>query len=217
MQRKITISLGEYYHIYNRGVEKRKVFESKSNYERFLKLLYLANGSSPFRYDEVKRIPLNKIDRGGELVSIGAYVLMPNHFHILVKETTEGGVAKFMEKLTTGYSGYFNKLNSRVGSLFQGTYKAEHADNDEYLKYLFSYIHLNPVKLVEHGWRENGIKDIFSAKRFLNQYRYSSYQDYIGVDREESLILNEKDFPDYFSENFSFDEVSEWLLFNKSQ
>ena len=217
MQRRINISLGEYYHIYNRGVEKRIVFETKSNYERFLKLLYLANNSSPFRFDEVKKIPISKIKRGKPLVAIGAYVLMPNHFHILVKEIVSGGVSQFMEKLTTGYSSYFNKLNNRVGSLFQGTYKAEHADNDEYLKYLFSYIHLNPIKLIQYDWKEMGVKDIKNTKKFIDQFKYSSYPDYSGAKREEGIILNKEVFPDYFLSKQDFKEtISDWLDYKNS-
>ena len=214
MNRKIIISLDEHYHLYNRGVEKRNICLSKPNYERLLKLLYLANGTSPYRYDQVKNTSLDKIDRGNPLVAIGAYVIMPNHIHILVRETIEGGTARFMEKLTTGYSGYFNKLNDRVGALFQGTYKAEHTDNDGYLKYLFAYIHLNPIKLIEPKWKEIGIKNIKKAKDFLSQYSYSSYKDYVGINREENLILTREKFPKYFSEIIEFEDyINDWLDF----
>jgi len=200
--------------VYNRGVEKRSIFTSKPNYERFLKLLYLANGTNPYRYDEVKNTPLKNINRGNPLVAIGAYTMMPNHFHIILKEIVEGGTAMFMEKLTTGYSGYFNRLNDRVGSLFQGTYKAQHADYDQYLKYLFAYTHLNQIKLIEPNWKENGIKNIEKAKEFLKHYRYSSYQDYIGIEREENLILTKDEFPEYFLSVFEFEDFTkDWLNF----
>ena len=91
---------------------------------------------------------------------------MPNHFHILVKEKIENGISKFMGKLTTGYSMYFNKRYDRTGSLFQGVFKSVHADSDEYLKYLFAYIHLNPIKLINPEWKENGIKDKNRANAF---------------------------------------------------
>lgn len=217
MQRKIIISPGEFYHIYNRGVEKRNIFSTKANYERFLKLLYLANGTNPYRYDRVKNTRLKEIDRGKRLVSIGAYVLMPNHFHILIKEIGDGGTSQFLEKLTTGYSCYFNKLNDRVGSLFQGTYKAEHVNNDKYLKYLFAYIHLNPTKLIEPNWKDSKIKNLNKANLFLDNYRYSSYQDYTDINREENLILTKKSFPEYFLQKFEFQEfVDEWLNFNQN-
>jgi len=157
MERKLTFSVGEYYHLYNRGVEKRNIFLEKRDSSRFQRLIYLANGTSPIRFSETEGQALNNIDRGDPLVAIGAYVLMPNHFHLLVKEVIENGLSKFMEKLATGYSMYFNKKHERVGPLFQGRFKGEHVDNDKYLKYLYAYIHLNPVKLIEPNWKKEGI------------------------------------------------------------
>lgn len=212
MERKFTFAEGEYYHIYNRGVEKREIFMSDDDRNRFQKLLYLANGTKPLVYKLVQRMPLDKVDVGDKLVSIGAYCLMPNHFHILAKEITEGGISAFMEKLTTGYSKYFNKKHARVGTLFQDRFKAEHVDNDEYLKYLFAYIHLNPVKLIEPKWKETGIRDKTKAEEYLSHYAHSSYSDYIGKDREEKLILSKKEFPEYFRDDRDFSEyIADWL------
>jgi putative transposase len=216
MQRKVVLSVGEFYHVYNRGVEKRKVFLTKKDYERFQRLLYLANGTAPLKFDRVKDWALKDIDRGAPLVAIGSYTLMPNHFHILVKEMKEGGISSFMEKLTTAYSTYFNKRNDRVGSLFQGTYKAQHADTDEYLKYLFAYTHLNPIKLIEAHWREKGIEDQDKVRGFLDSYKYSSYPDYLGIEREEGLILTKDAFPEYFLETRDFkDFIDDWLSYGQ--
>ncbi len=216
MQRKIEFSVGEYYHVYNRGVEKREVFLTHDDRERFLKLLYLANGEKPYVFRLVQGQPLDKINLGNRRVAIGAYTLMPNHFHILVKEVVDGGLSMFMEKLTTGYSMYFNKKNKRVGALFQGRFKAEHVDRDEYLKYLYAYIHLNPVKLIEPEWKEQGIRDIIKAKKYLKEYRYSSYEDYVIGKREASAILSPKEFPDYFEEQRDFAQfIEEWLQYEK--
>lgn len=212
MERKFSFSVGEYYHIYNRGVDKRNIFTNKEDYFRFHKMLYVANGTKPVSYKLIQGLPLNKIDKGKNLVAIGAYCLMPNHFHILVKEIVEGGMSAFAAKLSTGYSMYFNKKYDRTGSLFQGTFKAEHVDNDEYLKYLFAYIHLNPVKLIEPNWKETGIRDKKKAEEYLSHYTHSSYSDYMGKDREEKLILSKKEFPEYFSDNRDFSEyIADWL------
>ena len=214
MERKFTFAEGEYYHIYNRGVEKRDIFMSGDDYRRFQRLLYLANGSKPFVYKLVQRMPLDKIDVGDKLVAIGAYCMMPNHFHILAKEVTEGGISAFMEKLTTGYSKYFNKKHERVGTLFQDRFKAEHVDNDEYLKYLYSYIHLNPVKLIDPTWKEVGIRDAEKTRQYLEGYHSSSYPDYLGREREERLILSKAEFPEYFDEPKDFAEyIKDWLEF----
>ena len=127
----------------------------------------------------------------------------------------EGGISKFMSKLTTGYSMYFNKKYERKGSLFQGVFQAQHADSDNYLKYLFSYIHLNPVKLIQSDWKENGIEDIDGAKKYLNDYKYSSFIDYTGNKREENNILNMKAFPGYFESTEDFENnIFDWLEFN---
>ncbi|MDO8520863.1 MAG: transposase [bacterium] len=218
MFRKIIFSIGEYYHVYNRGVDKRNIFLTNNDRERFLRLLYLSNGKNPYVFRLVEGLPLHDIDVGEKIVAIGAYVLMPNHFHILVKEITEGGLSIFMEKFTTGYSMYFNKKNKRVGTLFQGRFKAEHVDRDEYLKYLFAYIHLNPVKLLEPKWKEEGIRESKKAQQYLRNFRYSSYQDYVGIDREEQLILSTKDFPEYFEKTADFKEyLMDWLEFSADE
>ena len=218
MERKIEISVGEFYHIYSRGVEKRKIFLDVSDRERFLKLLYLANGDRPYVFRLIKGQPLNTVVVGEKKTAIGAFVLMPNHIHILLKETREGGISSFMEKLLTGYSMYFNKRYNRVGPLFQSRFKAEHAHRDEYLKYLFAYIHLNPIKLFQPKWRDEGIKDARRAKKFLEQYTYSSYPEYVGDERPESIILSKKEFPEYFSEQDSFEDfLRDWIEFREEE
>ena len=214
MNRKITFAEGEYYHVYNRGVEKRDIFMDRSDRVRFHRMLHISNSTRPVVYKLIQRLPLDKIEVDDKIVAIGAYVLMNNHFHLLVKEISEGGVSTFMEKLTTSYSKYFNLKNKRVGPLFQGRFKAEHVDSDEYLKYLYAYIHLNPVKLIEPEWKEGGIKNLSAAKKYLEGYRYSSYEDYAVGKREESAILSPSEFPDYFENTKAFnEEIFEWLKF----
>lgn len=219
MERGFTFSVGEYYHIYSRGVDKRTIFESDDDYRRFLILLYLCNSTNPVDINELflegrSFLEIWSIDTGKDIVALGAYVLMPNHFHILVKEVIEDGVSRFMRKILTGYSMYFNKKYDRSGSLFQGRFQARHIKTDEYLKYIFAYIHLNPVKLLEPNWKETGIKEKSAAQRFLSSYKYSSYLDYIGVQRQERKILNIKDFPDYFDKENPFDDfIFYWLSY----
>ena len=220
MQRKTTFAVGEYYHLYSRGVEKRDIFLDAHDRERFMRLLYIANGKNSFEYRNIQNKSLGEIDRGEALTAIGAYVLMPNHFHLLVRESREGGMTKYLRGLLTGYSSYFNKRHNRVGSLFQSRFKAEHVNRDEYLRYLFAYIHLNPVKLIEPEWKEVGIQNSEQAEKFLRTYRYSSYNDYGGrtsVVREEAAILSPELFPEYFVERRDFDNfVHEWLNYKTS-
>jgi len=214
MRREFKFSFGEYYHVYNRGVEKRNIFIKDRDWIRFHNLLYLANDTKSFRFPILGNEFFNTIDRGDPIVAVGAYVLMPNHFHILIKEIVQDGISQFMKKLTTGYSMYFNKVNDRVGPLFQNRFKAEHVGNDEYLKYLYAYIHLNPIKLIDPKWKENGIKNYNNSLKFLRQYRYSSYDDYTGINRKEGIILLKKEFPDYFLGMYAFKSfVNDWLAF----
>ena len=217
MARKITFAVGEYFHIYNRGVEKRNIFPYPKSYKRFLALLYLCNNTEIVDL-KIQGKTLHEIDvtkRHTNLVAISAYCLMPNHFHLLVKEIIENGISKFMQKLTTAYTMYFNKRQKRTGSLFESTFKAEHIDNDIYLKYLLSYIHLNPVKILDSKWKENGIQDRDAAKKFLENYAYSSFHDYSGKDRLEKMILSKMSLPQYFETLTDFESsVLEWLNYS---
>lgn len=213
--RKNVISIDEFYHLYSRGVDKRIIFLDDNDRKRFVRLLFLCNGSKPLVYKTIQGLPLDKIDVGDKLVAIGAYALMPNHFHLLIKEITENGVVKFMSKLLTSYSMYFNKKYERNGTLFGSEFKSEHLDSDEYLKYIFAYIHLNPVKIIYPKWRDGGEFDLVKIKEFLAEYEFSSYKDYIGIKRESGIILNKNVFPDYFTNEGDFESyINEWINFN---
>ena len=215
--RKVEFIESEFYHIYNRGNSKQKIFNHKSDYERFVNLLFLANTKNSFNFFNLfKSGNLYDFEREDTLVDIGAYVLMPNHFHILITPKKEGGVSKFMQKLTTGYVMYYNQKYERTGGLFEGKFKSQHLDNDRYLKYIFSYIHLNPVKLTESKWKELGIKNKNKALDFLKGYIYSSYPDYKERNREQGVILNKRPFPNYFQNKNDFDdEIFDWLSYSK--
>ena len=213
---------GEYYHIYNRGNSKQNIFFDDQDRDRFVKLLYLCNSTRniEFRRDIVdKKIDAFDFDRGEELVSIGAWVLMTNHFHLYITPSRrvplrdeKNSISLFMNKLSTAYSMYFNKKNKRTGTLFEGPFKSVLVKNDEQAKYNFSYIHLNPVKLIDPFWKESGIKNIKKALDFLSNYKWSSYNDYRNVKRQESKIISPKDFPDYFFHKKMFDEeIFDWL------
>ena len=215
MARDYVFAPEEYYHIYNRGVEKRKIFLNKKDYERFLFLLFICNNSSSVEirnYGGLTSVEKFKLKRETTLVDIGAYCLMPNHFHLLLKEKTEGGISLFMQKLMTAYTMYFNKVYKRSGVLFQGSFKARHIEEDKYLEYLYAYIHLKPIKLIEPNWKEKIVKNNEKVKEFLSSYIYSSYLDFTGIDRAEGSILNNSVFPDYFQNEVSFKEfVNSWL------
>ncbi len=216
--RKVNLVSGEYYHVYNRGNSKQKIFHDSEDYFRFMSLLYACNSVNGFRI-----FGLNKeqspydFERRKRIVSIGAFCLMPNHFHILITQAEERGISKFMQKLSTAYSMYYNRKYKRTGGLFEGKFKSGYAKDDRYLKYLFSYIHLNPVKLIQKDWKEIGIKNKKGILRHLQNYQYSSYLDYLETKRIQKEILNIGSFPKYFPDKKSFQrEIFEWLNYNQN-
>lgn len=211
--RKIQFEKNEYYHVYNRGNSKQVIFCDDEDYGRFVGLLYACNQADNFKSDNLKKdqgLFNTKIDC--PIISVGAYCLMPNHFHLLLTPNKSDDVSTFMKKTLTSYVMYFNKKYKRSGSLFEGKFKAERADNDRYLKYLFSYIHLNPVKLIQNDWKEKGIKDKTEILNYLSKYKHSSYLDFTGENRVQNKVLNMVAFPKYFSTKEKFKkEVFEWL------
>lgn len=216
--RKVSFAPGEFYHIYNRGNSKQKIFHDKEDYYHFIKLLYVSNNTEKFVIRDLSKHVFEKEKEKAKntLVSIGAYTLMPNHFHLLVTQKIDGGVSKFMQKLSTGYAMYYNKKYNRTGGLFEGKFKSQHLHTDRYLKYIFSYIHLNVIKLIDSKWKENGIKDVKKSLDYLNKYEYSSYLDYINVDRKQLKILNIEDFPRYFLNKQSFNkDTLTWLEYKE--
>lgn len=207
---------GEYYHLHNRGIDKRIIFKSKNDFERFIMLLFVSNSQEEFKLNNL----INQqhkvfegimiLDKGEPLVSIGAWCLMTNHFHILVRQEVDNGITKFMKKLGTGYSMFFNLKYQRQGALFGGPFKSKCIKTDDnYMRQLFAYIHLNPLDIEFSGWDKDANVNNKKMKEFLGLYRYSSYQDYIGADRVEGHILSKKSFPDYFQSQQSFKEFVE--------
>lgn len=213
--RKIKFVSGEYYHLYNRGNSKQKIFLDQEDYMHFVGLLYACNHKGNLKIGNLKKgQTLFDLEHDGFMVSIGAYCLMPNHFHILITQVGDENISNFMQKISTAYSMYFNKKYKRSGSLFEGKFKAQHLDTDRYLKYIFSYIHLNPVKLIQGDWKEVGLKNKREVFKYLNTYTFSSYLDFLKGGRIQSKILNIIVFPKYFpSKKLFLREIIEWLSY----
>jgi len=171
--------------------------------------MYLCNTKKSIRIKKIKK----EFERGETVVDIGAYVLMSNHFHILVKEKIENGTSLFMLKLLTAYSMYFNKKYKRTGRLFEGTFKSSHASTEIYLKYLYSYIHLNPAKIINKNWKEVQAKSVNELLKFVSEYKYSSLQEYSNQKTQtERKILEIGNFPPYFKSFLDHkNELFGWL------
>jgi len=181
-----------YYHLYNRGVDKRTIFQDKNDCIVFLSLLkqYL----SP--KEELKNfvgfnLRLNRLMRTnmyGE-IELLSFALMPNHFHLLIKQIEKNGIAKFMIRLCTSYSMYFNKKYERIGHLFQDRYKGALVLDDSYLLHLSRYINLNPKKTI---------------KGKINFQEFTSYPYYLGLKKASWLK------PDFVLEYFSNKEIGNY-------
>jgi putative transposase len=205
MLRHTPFAIGETYHIYNRGAHKQNVFTNDVDYKRFLLLLFIMNNPAPFELRHIlakyggqsSEIIFEKEKSVHSLVDVLAYSLMPNHFHVVVRQKGEGGITKFFKKVLTGYSMYFNTKYNHSGILFQGPFKSKHIDTESYFRWIFSYVHLNPLSLIEPGWEEVGIKDKNNVRNFMRNYKYSSYQDYPYGGRPESNILAVDDIPEF--------------------
>jgi hypothetical protein len=116
-----------------------------------------------------------------------------------------------MRKVSTAYVMYFNKKYSRTGSLFEGKFKSKHIGDENYFNYIFSYVHLNPIKLIQSNWKEKGILDKNKAKDFLEKYKYSSFQDYFGQERRQLNILDKNSIPEFCLCNHAKD-LFKWIV-----
>lgn len=211
--RKFDITNNEIYHIFNRGVEKRKIFLSQNDYERFIVNLILFNTvKTPTR--NISRYDLNSVYENipdDNLVKIHAFSLMPTHFHLILEQVVKNGIARFLHRIEMGYSHYINKFYSRTGHLFQGAYKIIHIDNDAYRLYVPLYVHLNPLELLdsEREWKERGIKNKTKAINFLKDYPWSSFGEYL---KTKSFPFISHDILDELYENPERweDAIKEW-------
>ena len=190
-----------YYHLYNRGVEKRSIFQDEQDYSVFLSYLrtYLPpKGEDKLRqalltpnlnYKERERILKElRLNNFSKEITLLAYCLMPNHFHFLVKQKSANSIDKFMNSLGVRYTMFFNKKYKRVGSLYQGVYKAVAVDSEEQLSYLSSYIHRNPLGLMT-GTKDDVLRACFTQP--------SSYPDYLG--RRKTNWVHPEDILAFFS------------------
>lgn len=187
-----------FYHIYNRGNEKRPIFENQRDYQRFLKTLtyYQIKGPKP-RFSKFPSLIVTKLDENIKLVEILAYCLMPNHFHLLLRQVRDKGVTEFLSNLSNSYTKYYNTKYNRVGHLFQGEFKAVIIESDEQLLHVSRYIHLNPV--------------VSGIVKNLEQYKWSSYPEYINKNNQgfcvkEEILGHFKNPQDY--QQFILDQVA---------
>ena len=196
----------EIYHVLSRGVDKRKIFLNDQNYFRFIHNLFEFNNSEwvstsgQRKFNQCADIASRHIGQESRkkrklLVDIHAFCLMPNHYHLLLSSRVKDGIPRFMKKLNMGYAKYFNIKNDRKGALFESRYKSILIESESHFMYLPHYIHLNPLDLNMPEWREHKLRNVTGAINFLENYRWSSFPDYIG----------HKNFPSVTNRSFLLD------------
>src|SRR3989338_6844368 len=198
---KNKIVSGNIYHVLNRGVDRRKIFMDESDYLRFIHDLFEFNDTKPINNifysfkNKHNVIGRRYIDKREFLVEVLAFCLMPNHYHLLIRPRSDDGLTRFIKRLDMGYARYFNEKYDRQGALFEGKYKRIVIVDDAHFIYLPYYIHLNPFDLTMPEWRDGKISDYKKAMNFLEDYRWSSFPDYIG----------KKNFPSVTQRGFLMD------------
>ncbi|MBI2021863.1 transposase [Candidatus Daviesbacteria bacterium] len=196
-QRFLPLVTNQFYHIFNRGTEKRTIFESSRDYNRLIKSMsyYQIQGPKPSFSKFFQPKTLN-IDFSKKIVDILVYCFMPNHFHLLIKQVKDGGLSEFMSKVSNSYTKYYNTKYDRVGPLLQGEFKAVLIESDEQLVHVSRYIHLNPLV-------SNLVKELLD-------YPWSSYKEYInnttGVCSKDEILSFFRSFKDY--QDFILDHAS---------
>ncbi len=233
-RKHLPFTKGEYYHIYNRGVDKRPITKDWKDSDRFLQSLKEFNTISPIgsiyensfnpRPNNFKRNKLGgrtaKFDNS--LVDIIAYCLNPNHYHIIVTPLAEKGIEKFMQRLGTGFTQYFNEKYDRTGALFQGKFKSSHIDSNEYLLHVVAYVNLNDkvhqlggrtAKLVRSSWREyvedGGVKGICNTDIILDQFKNTKEYEKSANKSLRFILENRYDDPGLVKDLLSEEEFPE--------
>jgi len=214
---------GEIYHIVIRAIEGAKLFRDEKDHLRMIHDLFEFNDEDPvlstYRINQKHNITRTVLamfrKKRKVLVEILAFCLMPNHVHLLVRQIQEGGISKFMRKIGAGYGQYYNKKYERSGHVFQGRYRIVHIENEEQLKTVFVYIHANPVSLIVPNWKGEGIdkKDLEKVLKFLENYKWSSYPDYLGKKNFPSLTNREFLFRVMGGAENSKEFIQAWLQF----
>ncbi|MFA5838702.1 MAG: transposase [Candidatus Paceibacterota bacterium] len=215
--RNIELANDEYYHVFNRGVDKRKIFSDKYDLQRFFQSMKEFNTIEPIGSIYENSFEKTKNPQLGcgapKLVEFVCYCLNPNHYHFILKQVKEKGIEKFMHKLGGGYSKYFNQKYKRTGALFQGSFKAVHIDSNEQLLYVSSYVNLNfkvhqlgcgaPKLMWKGSWDEyveNNKENFCEKDIIINQFKnINEYKKY-AFESLDLILENKKREREYVAE-----------------
>jgi len=236
--RKEKFENGNIVHVILRGVDGNAIFRDINDYYRGIFSIYEFNNSNPVSIKERRRLinRFKKISRGEtsrgptsggliylednreRMVDILCFCFMPNHIHLLLKQIKENGTTEFMRKVGTGYGGYVNRKYKRQGYVFQSSFNAVKITTNGQLEVVFAYIHTNPISLIYKNWKSIRIedKDFKKITKFLKEYKWSSYLDYIGIKNFPSVTQREF-MLELFREESNCKEFVENYIKNKGE
>jgi len=234
-KRTVPFINNEFYHVIFRGIDGKTIFTDDNEYYRMIHDIFefndKKNAKSSYRKDFAISKEKKKIaerEPRDFLVKVHAFCLMPNHVHLILEQLKDDGISKYMHKLCGGYSQFFNVKHKRKGYLFQGRFKSVYVNSDEQFNFLFVYVHTNPIAIICPNWKEKGIENSETEIiKFIENYKWSSYRDYLKSDNFPSLTQREyfldiqskekwqefvADWIKYKKEIFNFDRNIEWTL-----
>lgn len=191
--KRVKFRVGHWYHCYARSIGGGAVFLTAQDYERFLQALYLCNGTRAIKRGALylpSHEKLFTLDRGEPLASVAAYCIMPDRFHILAREIRHDGISRFMQKVGTSYSMYFNSRKARAGNLFVRPFRSLRVHSDDHARHVLQYIHLDAAELFESEWRSGKVASSARLRKQLTDYRYSSLRDHERYVRAENNIID---------------------------
>ncbi len=200
--RRVPLATEEYYHVYNRGVDKREIFHDRYDADRFFRSMAAFNTVDPV--GSLRNVDLERKNSGETavnhepLVEIIAYCLNPNHFHLLLKQKVDGGVSEFMKRLSGGYTWYFNNKYDRSGALLQGRFKSSHIDVNEYFLHVSVYVNLN---FRVHKYRDKALENI-----------RSSWDEYMGTCAPQNVICTKDSILGQFKSMKAYADFAEKSL-----
>ncbi len=179
---RVELADEEHYHVFNRGVDKRTIFADAHDIDRFLTSLRMFNSTEPI--GSIYEHRFNEKQSGESIVDVIAYCLNVTHYHLILRQTTGRGIQRFMQRLATGYTMYFNEKYKRTGALFQGRYKAVHISSNEQLLHTSVYVNLNnqlggsTSKLGASSWGEYRGSDNGFCKKDIVLEQFATVQQY---------------------------------------
>lgn len=195
---------GEYYHIYNRGTDKRIIFNDSLDFRRFLQSMVAFNSIEPIGSLWLQALEKDTDKKVKQLVKVIAYCLNPNHYHFILRQVIKGGITEFMKRLNGGYTRYFNFRNKRTGVLLQGRFKSKHIADEDYLLRVSAYVNLNnrvhqlsgSTTQFRSSWEEyvrNPKKGLCKTNIILDQFRNKKEYETFALEALAQMIQRKKD------------------------